>query len=268
MILNLAVIRIDGGTQSRDIIDQDAINTYAENMAAGDKFPEVTVFYNGLDYYLADGFHRYFAHKKLGKASIGCNVVTGTLRDAILFSKGANADNGLHRSNATKRKCVNDMLDDFEWQFWNNAEIAKACRVSGEYVRRIKAERGVQTETVKYKMGKKVFERKPTSSAINNKAEPIPSKVEEPEFKYDPQEELLQSLAAENEALKDKLAVANMGGDSEEKDQATAVIAELRERVRVLEAELEAIKITRNSYQTENGQLKKQIAAMKRQAGK
>ena len=44
--------------------------------------------------------------------------------------------------------------------------------------------------------------------------------------------------------------------------------AQLRERVRVLEAELEAIKITRNSYQTENGQLKKQIAAMKRQAGK
>ena len=237
-------------------------------MAAGDKFPEVTVFYNGLDYYLADGFHRYFAHKKLGKASIGCNVVTGTLRDAILFSKGANADNGLHRSNATKRKCVNDMLDDFEWQFWNNAEIAKACKVSSEYVRRIKSERGVQTETVKYKMGKKVYERKSTNVAINNKAEPIPAKVEEPEFKYDPQEELLQSLAAENEALKDKLAVANMGGDSEEKDQATALIAELRERVRVLEAELEAIKITRNSYQTENGQLKKQIAAMKRQAGK
>jgi chromosome segregation ATPase len=75
-------------------------------------------------------------------------------------------------------------------------------------------------------------------------------------------------LAAENEDLKDKLAVANMGGGSDEKDQATATIAELRERIRVLEAELEAIKITRNSYQTENGQLKKQIAAMKRQASK
>ena len=267
MILNIGVIRIDGGTQSRDIIDQDAINTYAENMAAGDKFPDVTVYFNGLEYYLADGFHRYFAHKKLGKASIGCNVVTGTLRDAILFSKGANADNGLHRSNATKRKCVIDMLDDFEWQFWNNAEIAKACRVSAEYVRRIKAERGVKTETVKYKMGQKVFERKSTT-AINNKAEPIPAKKEEPEFKYDPKEELLQSLAAENEALKDKLAVASMGGNSNERGQAAATIAELRERIRVLEAELEAIKVTRNSYQTENGQLKKQIAAMKRQAGK
>jgi len=126
-VLNINVIRIDGGTQSRDIIDQDQINTYAEAMDRGDKFPDVTVYYNGLEYYLADGFHRYFATKKLGKTSMSCNVVTGTLRDAILFSKGANADNGLHRSNATKRKCVNDMLDDFEWQFWSNVEIAKAC---------------------------------------------------------------------------------------------------------------------------------------------
>lgn len=267
MILNIGVIRIDGGTQSRDIIDQDQINTYAEAMAAGDKFPDVTVYFNGLEYYLADGFHRYFAHKKLGKVSICCNVVTGTLRDAILYSKGANADNGLSRSNATKRKCVVDMLEDFEWQFWSNTEIAKACRVSAEYVRRIKAEKGVHTETVKYKMGKKVFERKSTT-AINPKAEPIPAKKEEPEFKYDPQEELLQSLAAENEMLKDKLAVANMDSDSEEKNQAAATIAELRERVRVLEAELEAVKITRNSYQTENGQLKKQIAAIQRQAKK
>lgn len=267
-VLNINAIRIDGGTQSRDIIDQDTINTYAEAMAAGDKLPDVTVYFNGLDYYLADGFHRFFATKKLGKTSIGCNLVTGTLRDAILFSKGANADNGLHRSNATKRKCVIDMLDDFEWQFWNNAEIAKACRVSAEYVRRIKAERGVQPDTVKYKMGKKTFERKATSDAINGKAEPLQSKKDDPDFKYDPQSEMLESLAAENESLKDQLAIAQMGGTDEERDQASATIAELREKVRVLEAELEAIKITRNSYQTENGQLKKQISAMQRQLKK
>jgi len=263
MILNLNAIRIDGGTQSRDILDQDAINTYSENMAAGDKFPDVTVYFNGLEYYLADGFHRFFATKRLGKVSIGCNVVTGTLRDAILFSKGANSDNGLHRSNATKRKVVKDMLEDFEWQFWNNAEIAKACRVSAEFVRRIKAEMGVQPESVKYKMGQKTFERKATSGEINSKAEPLTPK-EEVEFKYDPQAELLESLAAENEELKDKLAVKQMSGSAEEKGKASETIAELRERIRVLEAELEAIKVTRNSYQTENGQLKKQVAMLQK----
>lgn len=262
MILNLNVLRIDGGTQSRAVISQEQIDNYAEDMAAGDKFPDVTVFFNGLEYYLADGFHRYFATKKLGKTSIGCNVVTGTLRDAILFSKSANADNGLPRTNADKRKCVNDMLDDFEWCDWNNAEIAKACRVSGEFVRKVKAERGVKPESVKYKMGGKTFERKPTSQAINTKAEPLPAKEEE--FQYDPQAELLESLAAENEQLKDKLAINQMAGTAEEKTKATETIAELRERIRVLEAELEAIKVTRNSYQTENGQLKKQVAMLQK----
>ena len=263
-ILNLNVLRIDGGTQSRDVIEQSQIDTYAEAMSRGDKFPAVTVFFNGLDYYLADGFHRYFAVKKLGKTSILTNLVTGTLRDAILYSKGANADNGLHRSNATKRKCVNDMLDDFEWQFWSNSEIAKACRVSAEFVRLIKLERGINTETVKYKMGKKVFERKQTN-AIN--AELVKSK-EDDEFKYDPKDEMIESLASENEKLKDELAIKKMMGTAEDKDQAATTIAELRERIRVLEAELDAIKITRNSYQTENGQLKKQVAAMQRQLKK
>lgn len=263
MILNLNVLRIDGGTQSRAVINQEQIDNYAQDMAAGDKFPEVTVYFNGLEYYLADGFHRYFAHKKLGKASIGSNVVTGTLRDAILFSKGANADNGLHRSNATKRKVVNDMLDDFEWHEWNAAEIAKACRVSDEFVRKVKAERNIKPDTVKYKMGQKTFERKATSDSINSKAEALTPK-EEVEFKYDPQAELLESLAAENEQLKDKLAVNQMVGTAEEKSQATGKIAELRERIRVLEAELEAIKVTRNSYQTENGQLKKQVAMLQK----
>ena len=258
MILNLNVLRIDGGTQSRDTLNQDVINTYAENMAAGDKFPDVTVYFNGLEYYLADGFHRYFATKKLGKTSIGCNVATGTLRDAILFSKGANADNGLHRSNATKRKIVIDMLNDFEWGGWNNVEIAKACRVSAEFVRKIKAELNVKTESVKYKMGEKTFERKATKETT--KAEP-PKKEE---LEYDPKAELLESLATENEQLKDKLAVNQMGGTDEEKISATEKIAELRERIRVLEAELEAIKVTRNSYQTENGQLKKQVAMLQK----
>lgn len=261
--LNINTIRIDGGTQSRDIIDQDQINTYAEAMERGDKFPEVTVYFNGLEYYLADGFHRYFAIKKLGKTSIAATIVTGTLRDAILYSKGANADNGLNRSNATKRKVVNDMLDDFEWQFWSNAQIAQACRVSAEFVRQIKAERGIKTETIKYKMGKKVYER-PNKTVINTKAEPIPPKKEEEEFAYDPKEELLQSLATENDNLKDQLAVKKMDGTPEEKKLAADTIAELRERIRVLEAELEAVKSTRNSYQTENGQLKKQIAMLQK----
>jgi len=97
-------------------------------------------------------------------------------------------------------------------------------------------------------------------SQVRTKAEP-PKKEE---LEYDPKAELLESLATENEQLKDKLAINQMGGTDEEKISATEKIAELRERIRVLEAELEAIKVTRNSYQTENGQLKKQVAMLQK----
>lgn len=260
MILNLNAIRIDCGTQSRVNMSQEQIDTYAHRMSAGDKFPEVTVYFNGIDYYLADGFHRYFATKKLNKTSIHSNVVTGTLREAILFSKGANYDNGLPPTNADKRKNVLDMLNDFEWSDWSNVKIAEKCKVSDMFVRKIKAELNIKQDTIKYEKNGTTFERKATTESAKGK----PDAPVEQEFKYDPKAELLESLAAENEKLKDKLVVNQMSGTAEEKSGATEKIAELRERIRVLEVELEAIKVTRNSYQTENGQLKKQVAMLQK----
>ena len=98
--LNLSAIIIDKGTQSRAQISEETVSDYAEAMQAGDQFPPITVFHDGVDYYLADGFHRLHAAQRLGKASIQAEVKTGTLRDAILFSLGANDKHGLRRSNA------------------------------------------------------------------------------------------------------------------------------------------------------------------------
>ena len=116
MNLSLDRIRIDGGTQSRAKIDQDVVVEYATAMQEGAKFPPVTVFHDGAEYFLADGFHRYFAAKKAGSPGIKCDVKEGTLRDAILYSFGANHDHGLRRTTADKRKAVIAMLSDIEWQ--------------------------------------------------------------------------------------------------------------------------------------------------------
>ena len=67
--LNLAVIRIDGGTQARAKIDDDVVQEYAAHMRDGDQFPPITVFHDGSDYWLGDGFHRYFA-TKIGRAHV------------------------------------------------------------------------------------------------------------------------------------------------------------------------------------------------------
>ena len=39
--LNLAVIRIDGGTQAREKIEDHLVQKYAENMREGDQFPPI-----------------------------------------------------------------------------------------------------------------------------------------------------------------------------------------------------------------------------------
>ena len=65
MKISLQDIVIDKDTQSRDVISEQVINEYAEAMQGGAKFPAIVVFYDGLNYYLVDGFHRYFAYLKL-----------------------------------------------------------------------------------------------------------------------------------------------------------------------------------------------------------
>lgn len=252
--INLNTIRIDGGTQSRAEINQDVVADYAERISDGSEFPPITVFFDGVDHYLADGFHRYFAHKKAGKASISAEIVTGTLRDAILHSCSVNAMHGLRRSNADKRKAVMTLLDDLEWQDWSNNEIARQCHVSATFVAALRV--GEQS-TVKFtRKGKTATYTKP------EKEEPKPEKEEAKPDEKD--QELIEHLAEENEHLKHRLAIQAMDATPEEKNLAQETIKELQEEIKLLKIELASVKTSRDAFQTENNQLKKQIKALQR----
>lgn len=122
-------IRIDGGTQPRAQIDAQAVSDYTEAIGDGVELPPVIVFNDGASKWLADGFHRYHAHRNAGKVSIAADLRSGTQRDAILFSVGANSSHGLRRSNADKQKAVDTLLADAEWGAWSDSAIAKACGV-------------------------------------------------------------------------------------------------------------------------------------------
>ncbi|WBY00517.1 hypothetical protein PE066_13690 [Ramlibacter tataouinensis] len=132
--LNIGVIRIDGGTQARAEVAKAVVADYAERIRAGVKFPPVVVFHDGAEYWLADGFHRLQAHLTAQREVIEVDVREGALREAILFSLGANAAHGLRRSNEDKRKVVETMLRDAEWVQWSDRKIAEICGVSHNFV--------------------------------------------------------------------------------------------------------------------------------------
>lgn len=236
--LDLENIRIDGGTQSRVELNESVVSDYADAIAAGENLPPVVVFFDGADHWLADGFHRYFGHKKLGLVEILADIREGTRRDAVLFSVGANGNHGLRRSNADKRKAVETLLKDADWAKWSDREIARQCGVSHEYVRQTRTaicqpltdtpatrtvERGGKTyEQNTANIGKKATPAAPApaTQAAPTPAAPAPSPAEDPPQPEDtgPDEsELAANRAAEQadrEALEklleadDKLATA------------------------------------------------------------
>lgn len=138
--LKLGEIRLEVDLQSRVNIDRAVVDEYREALLAGEKLPAVNVVFDGVYYYLTDGFHRFHATKAAGLGEIDVDCLKGSLRDAKLASVGANSKHGLRRTNDDKRRAVMMLLDDEEWAVWSAREIAKACCVSHDFVARIKSQ--------------------------------------------------------------------------------------------------------------------------------
>lgn len=133
-LIALSLISIDGGTQSRVAISDDVVTEYAEKMGGDVGLPPIVVFHDGSHYWLADGFHRFMAAKRIGLTEMDADVQAGTRRDAVLFAAGANTSHGLPRTNADKRRAVEMLLNDAEWAQWSDREIARRCGVHHVFV--------------------------------------------------------------------------------------------------------------------------------------
>ena len=136
--LSLESINVYGGTQARVTTNDDAIASYADEMAQGAVFPPIDVYFDGATHWLADGFHRFLAAKRLERATIAADVRPGGRTDALRHALGANATNGVYRNNADKRNAVEIALE--EWSDLANPVIAEICKVSVELVRRTRAQ--------------------------------------------------------------------------------------------------------------------------------
>jgi hypothetical protein len=291
-VLDLETIRTDGGTQSRESLHQDTYIEYAEAMLAGEKFPPIIVFHDGANYWLADGFHRFFGAMEAGIDALEADVRQGTQLDAQLFSYGANYSNGLRRTNADKRRAVTGALKHPVSITWSDNQIAKHCGVSHTFVSRIRASLATvasekpaeRTYTTKHgteavmktgKIGKAKPEKAVAPAQDQQQAAAVDKPGPEGEEPYDPREDQLKEaektiteLAAENDELRDRVAVGVMEGTEQEKQEAAQVIADLRHQVKTLEAENAALRSSRDAFQREASELRKQIKMNERELKK
>ena len=133
--VKIADLVLDKHIQMRASLNRSAICDYADAMEAGAVFPPIVVFYRfASKRYVADGYHRVLAAKKLGRKTITAEVRDGSRRDAMLYAAGANMDHGVRRTNEDKRKAVITLLKDQEWKKWADSEIARACGVTNSMV--------------------------------------------------------------------------------------------------------------------------------------
>lgn len=137
--IDVAIIK-DGGAQMRTEMRPETILEYADDMLSGATFPPVVVYFDGANYWLGDGYHRVEAARKIERATIEADVKEGTQRDAILHGIGANANHGLRRTQADKRRAVERLLKDPEWAQWSDRRIAQLANVDHKTVGVIRRE--------------------------------------------------------------------------------------------------------------------------------
>jgi hypothetical protein len=275
--LNLLAIKIDGGTQARVSLNQDVVKEYAESMREGDVFPPVTVFFDGSEYWLADGFHRYFATKANAFTSIEADVKNGTLEDAILFAFAANGKRGLSMTAEDIRNIIYAMLRHPEWSKWTNTAIAKHIGVSSMTVGRVKAtmEKKDDESTIK-----KFIDKSGKESTVDTSKLATKQKISKPDVTTAPNEleqkvselsdqvnelgDTVNILSDENSLLRDKIAIGQWNASEIEKIDIEETVANLRERVRILEIDNKALRDSRDMFQSRNAELMKLVKSLQK----
>lgn len=245
-----------------------------------------------FDGMVIDGWHRYTAATELG---MDCPTVELGDVDPRDFAWGQNGP----RRHMTSARLALAVTAVYAWRPAGNPALSQpgsACRVgktsaelaqiAGVSERTIRQAKAIQTkaapevvEAVKRgeiggEKAAKIAQlpKEKQAAAIANPVSK-PAKAPAPQahdndHKLDDAAQTIRELSNENDQLRDRLAVEQMDASEEAKSEAAATIAEMRDRIKALEAELDAVKSSRDGFQRENAELKKQIAMNQKQIKK
>lgn len=158
------------GLQTRAALDEATVSEYTELMEKGVEFPPVTVFREDIAgkpsvYRLADGFHRVESKTRTTKYgrpgfdTVKANIIQGGYADALKFALSANANHGLRRTNADKRRAVEMALENARKLFGGMPSanrLAEMCAVSVEFANRFITEKEKAAPPLPVRRGKAV----------------------------------------------------------------------------------------------------------------
>lgn len=133
-------LELSPGVQSRVQMDMLTVCEYAEDMRGGAQFPPIEVVWDGSVYWVWDGFHRTLAAKQAGIKELSAKATAGNLELARWLAAGANRDHGIRRTNADKRRAVEQALGTEEGQRRSDNQIAQHCGVSQPFVSKVRQE--------------------------------------------------------------------------------------------------------------------------------
>jgi hypothetical protein len=245
----------------RTELNQDVVNEYAQAMLDGDKFPPIVVFNDGDNNYVAEGFTRCAAAKQAGIEIIDADVHMGTYEDAFdyAFTK-ANHDNGQRYKNVDKVSAFKKAFTRDRYIKQSDRELGRLYQVSNRFVSQLRKAANAQPDVIEVKRGNQTYEMKNPKKETSN----APAQTPEKDYIFDELSSAVQELAEENKALEARVAVAAMQATDEEKQAAGSLITELQATIKTLEADNRVLKASRDSFQLEASEAKKQALYGKR----
>lgn len=174
--LSIDLIKIDGDTQGRAGINADHVTDLKHAWEAKKTLPPLVVFFDGKEYWLGDGFHRWHGAKAAKRGSVQCEVRKGTVRDAQFYAlTEANRGHGLKLSHEDKRAIICRMLDDEEWGGKSTKWIADSVGFSRPFIEELRAKRDKNSEKREGKDGRTCNVASQTRSASSPKKPPSQS---------------------------------------------------------------------------------------------
>lgn len=274
MKVKLSQVTLDASTQSRSKVDQNTVERYTQLISLGKSFPPLVVF--GETNILADGWHRYHAYKKAGIIDVEIHRMDGDRRDAEFYALSANNEHGLPMDMEDCRRNARRLLTDPEWCKISDRKIAELVGLSDTTVLRIR--RALEDEG---KIEPKTSNRIKSASEKQAASEKQESASEKQIVSSEPNEsrpedlqqikelsDVVSELSEENQKLRDIVAIGAWDATDIEKEDIEETVKELREKIVMLEREINALRVSRDTYMNEVVELQRINKSLRNQLKK